>query len=155
MPRRLRHASPDSIRVEDHIFYITQCALPRGQNILLPCAGSLVSSICHYHDNGSWFCHAYVIMPDHVHLLIQTDGRIPLGTTLRNWKRFTARQQGIKWQRDFFDHRLRSEESAAEKARYMELNPVRAGLASEDGQWKWFGYCGAVGSARPQLPGPR
>lgn len=35
-----------------------------------------------------------------------------------------------RWQRDFFDHRLRSIESAAEKAQYIRMNPVRAGLVN-------------------------
>jgi hypothetical protein len=35
------------------------------------------------------------------------------------WKRWTARQMGIEWQRDFFEHRLRSDESLREKTDYI------------------------------------
>ena len=43
------------------------------------------------------------------------------------------------WQREFFDHVLRSEESYAEKWRYVRDNPVRAGLVSRAEEWKLQG----------------
>ena len=42
---------------------------------------------------------------------------------------------GIKWQRDFFEHRLRSDENWREKADYILANPVRKGLVTEVSQW--------------------
>jgi hypothetical protein len=45
-------------------------------------------------------------------------------------KRITAKIAGIQWQRNFFDHRLRHNESKAEKYDYICQNPVRAGLAA-------------------------
>jgi REP element-mobilizing transposase RayT len=42
---------------------------------------------------------------------------------------------GIRWQRDFFEHRLRSEESFREKADYVLANPVRAGLVECEEDW--------------------
>ena len=41
----------------------------------------------------------------------------------------------IEWQRDFFEHRLRGSESYREKADYILLNPVRAGLARTPEEW--------------------
>lgn len=45
---------------------------------------------------------------------------------IRDLKRITARMAEIDWQRDFFDHRLRHDESLAEKFEYICQNPVRA-----------------------------
>ncbi len=54
-----------------------------------------------------------------------------------SWKRWTARELGIQWQRDFFEHRLRREESRREKADYILANPVRKGLVKEARDWPY------------------
>ena len=54
------------------------------------------------------------------------------------FKKFTARTLGIRWQRGFFDHRLRHEESEREKADYILRNPERAGLVV---QWEQWPHC--------------
>ena len=80
--------------------------------------------------------HLALIMPDHVHLLIsfpETNKRIQ--TIVSKWKEWTAKSLDIGWQRDFFEHRLRKEESFREKADYILLNPVRAGLVREQEDW--------------------
>ena len=87
-----------------------------------------------------WFCRAYVIMPDHCHLLIAPRAEKTISNLMRSWKSFLSRNHRITWQKDFFETRLRSTESASEKAHYMELNPVRAGLVANSKEWKWFGY---------------
>ncbi len=50
-------------------------------------------------------------------------------------KKWWARELGIQWQRDFFDHRLRSEAEFEAKAHYVRMNPVRAGLVSRPEEW--------------------
>jgi len=52
-------------------------------------------------------------------------------------KAWLAKKHGVRWQRDFFDHRLRSWESAEEKGAYIRANPVRAGLVEEGGAWPY------------------
>ena len=54
---------------------------------------------------------------------------------ISTWKEHLAKQGGVKWQRDFFDHRLRSDESARAKASYIRENPVRKGLATSADTW--------------------
>ena len=53
------------------------------------------------------------------------------------WKRWLATRHSIVWQDGFFDHRLRSLESAVEKANYIRLNPVRAGLVEHASDWPY------------------
>jgi len=74
-------------------------------------------------------------MPDHLHLLAQFGPDSSLRKVVEKWKRYTATQAGVLWQRDFFDHRLRSDESFDEKAGYILQNPVRAGLIQEGEPW--------------------
>jgi putative transposase len=51
-----------------------------------------------------------------------------LNRVLGDWKRFTSTQHGIAWQKNFIDHRIRSDENVEEKATYIRMNPFRAGL---------------------------
>ena len=77
-------------------------------------------------------------MPDHVHALVSFP---PSGKTLQSvlskWKEWTAKQLGIEWQRDFFEHRLRREESRREKSHYILNNPVRKELVSRAEDWPY------------------
>jgi len=74
-------------------------------------------------------------MPDHLHMLALFSRDLGMIKVVSNWKRYLATKCKIRWQRDFFDHRLRSDESADDKARYILQNPVRAGLAKRSEDW--------------------
>jgi len=67
-------------------------------------------------------------MPDHVHLIVQIPPESTLSKVVGDWKKYFSRQGHITWQNNFFDHRLRSEESWRQKADYILANPVRAKL---------------------------
>jgi putative transposase len=53
------------------------------------------------------------------------------------WKEWTAKTLKIQWQRDFFEHRLRREESFREKADYILANPVRVALVEKAENWPY------------------
>jgi putative transposase len=76
-------------------------------------------------------------MPDHLHMLIAVEGDAILSNLVRDFKRITAKTARIRWQRNFFGHRLRHDESEKEKADYINQNPMRAGLISPDGTWPY------------------
>ena len=76
-------------------------------------------------------------MPDHPHMLIGVPGNAQLSRLIRDFKRITARMAKIDWQRNFFDHRLRHDESEYEKVAYIRANPVRAGLITESEEWPY------------------
>ena len=68
------------------------------------------------------------------------------------WKRHTARHTGVVWQKGFFDHRLRGDESFEEKASYIRMNPVRKGLAAKPEEWPYVWRPESDGSeSRPCL----
>jgi putative transposase len=88
----------------------------------------------------------YVLMPDHLHMFVAfAPDAVPLAAWMKPFKNAlskTLRQKGIvapHWQKGFFDHVLRSEESYSEKWAYVRLNPVRAGLASSADDWPFQG----------------
>jgi REP element-mobilizing transposase RayT len=88
----------------------------------------------------------YVLMPDHLHAFVGMDDRqIDLSgwmKSLKNTLSKTLRFDGIAaphWQKDFFDHVLRSQESYQEKWDYVRENPVRAGLVKRWQDWPFSG----------------
>ncbi len=70
-------------------------------------------------------------------MLIGIAGDTELSKLIRDFKRITARMAKVKWQRNFFDHRLRHDESEVEKAAYIRANPIRAGLIGEEEKWPY------------------
>lgn len=85
--------------------------------------------------------HLFLLMPDHCHgVLSFPSDRDAWVKTVRDWKNWLAWKHKISWQIDFFDHRLRSDESFMEKTQYVLDNPVRAGLVARWDDWphRWW-----------------
>lgn len=134
--RGLHHAPPAWVKT-GAIFFVTICCENREKNQLcLPTnAEILFNAARHYHDQQEWFLRLMLLMPDHLHAIIIPAPSISLGFVVGNWKRFMAKQTDIAWQKNVFDHRLRSNESWDEKAAYIRANPVRAGLIGQNETW--------------------
>ena len=80
---------------------------------------------------------AYVVMPDHLHWLMQLGHQYSLSTVVANVKSISARRinqymnrTGRFWQCGFHDHALRCEEDIQDIARYVVANPLRAGIVN-------------------------
>ncbi len=125
---------------EGATFFVTINAEKRGPNQFCKSeiGPGLLDSIQHYHESQKWFCSVALLMPDHVHLLVSTSREQALAKTIGAWKRWTAREYGIDWQRNFFDHRLRAGDRPEAKRHYIAENPVRAGLVDKGGDWPWI-----------------
>ncbi len=139
----LPHQAPLWIDPARAVFFVTVCSVPRGCNQLAtPTSGrKLIETISHRNNQGVWHAHLALLMPDHVHLLLSfPPSRLRNQMTISKWKEWTAKSIGIAWQRDFFEHRLRREESLREKADSILANPVRAGLVARADAWPyvWF-----------------
>ena len=125
---------------EKEVYFIAIACQRRGVNQLThpEIAASLLATVKLRRDRFVWFAHIFLLMPDHVHALLSFPrSKHTLRQTITLWKRWTAGQMGIVWQRDFFEHRLRSDESWREKADYILANPVRKGLVAEVSQWPY------------------
>lgn len=85
---------------------------------------------------------AFVVMPDHLHWLMQLNQHYSLAQTVqfvkstsaRNLNRLTGRK-GPLWSKGYFEHALRQEEDVIDCARYIVANPLRAGLVSSIGEY--------------------
>jgi REP element-mobilizing transposase RayT len=119
-------------------------------------AGMVAESICGGESRRCWYdLDAWVVMPNHVHLLILP--RLPVPDITRWLKSWTARQAnqlpGLAgqpfWQDEPYDHWVRNRRERDRVVRYIERNPVSAGLAASPEQWEWSS---ARGQAAPPAP---
>ncbi len=116
-------------------------------------ARELVLDACRHFDGQRYTLWAAVVMPDHVHLLLQPhdieQGKWwPLSSILHSLKSFTAKEinkllhrQGSVWQDESFDRIVRDEEEFLEKWNYIRNNPVAKGLCEVPEQWDGFYEC--------------
>lgn len=87
----------------------------------------------------------YVLMPEHVHLLVGEPLVSSLSVALQVLKQKTSRQlKQIKdlrfWQRRYYDFNVHSELKRVEKLRYMHRNPVKRGLVEKPEDWPWSSF---------------
>ena len=139
-PRKtLPHEFPSFVDPAKEIFFIAVCCQKRGVNQLAgPEVGPpLIETIQHRNEKEVWWAHLAMIMPDHVHFLLSFPRENQIQVVMSKWKEWTAKSLRIHWQRDFFEHRLRRDESYREKADYILFNPVRAGLVSNVEDWPY------------------
>jgi REP element-mobilizing transposase RayT len=137
---RLPHEVPLWIDPSKEDYFITICCRERKRNQLANqrLGQALIDTIRHRNDLQIWYAHLAVVMPDHMHMVLAfPDMERRVQTIVSKWKEWTAKSLGIRWQRDFFEHRLRREESFREKADYVLANPVRAGLVEREEDWPY------------------
>ncbi len=137
--RALPHDPPHFIGTADAIFFITICCQPKGENHLChpEMAKAVFAAARFYHDRHDWGVPILLLTPDHLHMLARFGPDAGMKKTVTSWKRYTTTHAGIRWRRDFFDHRLRSDESFDEKAAYILQNPMRAGLVERIEDWPY------------------
>ncbi len=87
----------------------------------------------------------YVVMPEHVHLLIGEPERGELSVAMQMLKQITSRNlrpQQLRrfWQVRYYDFPVWSEAKRMEKLRYIHRNPVKGGLAARPEDWKWSSF---------------
>jgi putative transposase len=104
-----------------------------------------------------WTCHAYCLMDNHVHLLIETnDENLSQGMQWllgRYAQEFNWRHgfDGHLFQGRFKSQLVHSNWHLLELTRYIVLNPVRAGIRATAGEWPWSSYRAAVGATDPPV----
>ena len=131
----LKHETPNWVEYPE--FFITICTRPRHLNQLcLPERSDFIlRSAKKYHHLHRWHCSLILLMPDHLHALIQAPERSNLTRVISSWKSYLTKHLGIRWHNGFFDHRIRRSESLNEKWNYIEMNPVRSGFVKKPEEW--------------------
>jgi putative transposase len=105
--------------------------------------GQLVEDVLRYHHGTRYQLVAWIIMPNHVHVLFKV-GDKPMVKTVGDWKEYAARQansilgrRGRFWAREFWDVYMRDGEHELFARRYVENNPVKAFLVRDPKAWPW------------------
>ena len=106
-----------------------------------PEVAALVQENLLHFDGERYRLLAWVVMPNHVHALIETL-QTPLAEILHGWKSFTGKaanrllnRAGDFWQNEYFDRFIRDEEHFHKAMCYIENNPVKAGLVRTAEEW--------------------
>ena len=104
---------------------------------------AIVEDSLRFRHGEDYELRAWCIMPNHVHLLFKVFD-VPMSQLLDAWKGFTAKQankilkrRGQFWQEDYWDTFMRDEEHERRSRKYIENNPVKAGLVRETTAWPW------------------
>ncbi|ACF50701.1 REP-associated tyrosine transposase [Stenotrophomonas maltophilia] len=103
--------------------------------------------LCHHADQQHCRIHAYVLMGNHVHLLVTPDApggmsRMMQAVNRAYVRRVNERQQrtGTLWEGRFHSTLVDTERYLLACQRYVELNPVRAGMVVRPGDYRWSSY---------------
>ena len=96
-------------------------------------------------DGERYSLLAWCIMPNHVHVLVETLQGHTLSGIVKSWKSFTSRQANALlrphrctfWEPDYFDRYMRNEDHLMRTIEYVENNPVKAGLVDKAADWPW------------------
>jgi REP element-mobilizing transposase RayT len=123
-----------------------------------PAVADMVAEALLFFHGKQYLLDEWVVMPNHVHLVLWPMPNQSLSDILRSRKRHTARQANLIlgrtgeafWQHESYDHWIRSDEEMARIRRYIRNNPVTAGLCQSPEVWRW-GSAHASGAAR-RLP---
>jgi len=107
-------------------------------------ADMVADALLHFHGTR-YRLEEWVIMPNHVHLLLWPMPGHTLSAILQSRKRHTARQANLIlqrtgesfWQPESFDHWVRDDDEKARIRRYIRNNPVKAGLCAQPEEWRW------------------
>lgn len=123
-----------------------------------PEIASIVAAAIAELDGKKYRLLAWVIMPNHVHLIFRLLPGHALPETLHSLKSFTSKQanavlrrSGAFWQREYYDHLLRGEGSLEKAVHYVLTNPERAGLKN----WNWVGDLTVEDPESPRAGGTR
>ncbi|MFI3198461.1 MAG: transposase [Methylococcaceae bacterium] len=129
--RKGRHSEPNQIY---HITTITEDRNPVFKNFRM--ARNLILLLKNEQQLGRASTLAFVVMPDHLHWLMQLTGKADLSQIIQSVKTLSAKQFGQPfWAVGFYDHALRKEEDILAIARYIVANPLRAGLVKRIGDY--------------------
>ena len=159
---------PPRIRIQGCIYHITSVVQGRLPIFVRPSfVVPLFDSLNYYRYHHSFNLLGYVIMPDHLHLLILPFGESPVSDIMRDYKRFTSgritRQARVEcrtdwlekfesagdrseraefkvWQDGSWEQLVFTEKFLREKLNYIHSNPMRAGLVGNPDRYPFSSY---------------
>ena len=101
--------------------------------------------VLRHYDGTGYLLHAFVVMPDHLHVLLTPLEAVEKSVQLiKGGFSFRAKRElgwnGEVWQSGFTDHRIRDSEDWQRHLEYIRLNPVEARLVEDSVLYEWMGF---------------
>ena len=139
------HRLPVTLPHEVGVIYFVTCCTDKRRKLFMDKVAVqwVINELSKSRDILKWRVGGVVVMPDHVHLFCCPLDRYDhdLSRFVGAWRSAVSRHlnardgEGSVWQKSFFDHILRSDESYGNKWEYVRQNPERAGLSDFP---RWF-----------------
>ena len=106
---------------------------------------AIVAGALKHFDGQRYALTAWVIMPNHIHVILRPLGNHQLHEILKSWKGYSSREANKTlqrtgdgfWEREYYDHLIHTDDEKAAMIAYVHENPVKAGLCSQPEDWKW------------------
>jgi putative transposase len=130
-----------------HLHYVTFTCYHRARFLATPHSrDEFVQTLERARRWYGFYIVGYVVMPEHVHLLMSEPERATLAIALQMLKQTASRKlKAIAvgnpfWQARYYDFNVWSERKRVEKLRYMHRNPVKRGLVEQPEDWRWSSF---------------
>jgi putative transposase len=132
-----------SVSVPGASYFLTFCTDRRRSGLSTHLVGTTLWDEMQFMERDLvWRMRAMTIMPDHVHRLIELGEALSRSRSVARLKAKTSTALngvGLRWEKGFFDHRVRPEDQLGPIVRYIANNPIRVGLISGGVlRWPWF-----------------
>jgi putative transposase len=132
-------------RTSHSTYFVTSSTFDKRQLLQNPSYAALLLDVIQSHRSHERFdLHAYVIMPDHFHLLLTPSRQLTLERVIQFIKggfSFRIRKEfgfaAEVWQTSFYDHRVRDWEEFDRLRTYIHMNPVRRRLATMPSEYQF------------------
>jgi REP element-mobilizing transposase RayT len=120
----------------------------------------MVSDALRFFHGQQYLLDDWVVMPNHIHAILWPMPNFSLSEILKSRKRQMARQANLIlgrtgetfWQRESYDHWIRSDAEKSRIRRYIRMNPVKARLCEAPEDWKWSSAWPGWKAATPAPP---
>lgn len=126
--------------------YLITWRLANNQPALTENERDLIAGNLEHFNHDRYELYAYVVMDDHIHIVVFPSTEQTLAKLVHSWKSYTANRlqresgrQGVIWQPDYHNRIIRSEDDLFEKCSYVITNPQRRWPEIQRYRWaKWF-----------------
>ncbi len=136
---RVRHGQDDWTA-----YHVTTRTLGEAFHLApLPEKKRILDAIAFFASRGDFVLYGYVIMSNHIHLILQPSSELALSAIVRDFKKWTSRRNQAKaagsslWERRYDDNAIRSRREMGTILEYVHQNPVRAGMIGQAEDYEW------------------
>jgi putative transposase len=132
----------------DRLFFVTSVTLQRFPIFRREATAELlIHTLAYYREEGRFLLHEFVIMPDHIQLLLTPAEEISLERAMQFIKggfSYRLKERGPVWQPSFTNHRIRDWEDYERHRDYIRMNPVRARLVPRPDAYPYSSAAGVL-----------